>query len=89
MAETKAATTRITIKGHVTGPLYYSPFKSRENLLSRIFKKGSAPLRGLYRNLGKSSGERKESGCIVIGASIPNISLLPSLSKASPCYPVF
>jgi hypothetical protein len=62
-----AATTRTTTKGHDTGPLSYSPLKSRKNLLSRIRKKGLVPYVSCIETLEKAP-ENEKSGCIVVGA---------------------
>ncbi len=65
--EFDAATTRTTIKGHVIGRLYYSPLKSRDNLLSRILNKCLTPYISCIEILEKAP-EKEKSGCIVVGA---------------------
>jgi hypothetical protein len=54
-----AATTRTTIKGHATGLLYYSPLKSKDNLLSRILKKRSTLSASCIAILEKASEARR------------------------------
>jgi hypothetical protein len=43
-----AATTRTTTKGHVTGPLNYSPLKSKENILNHIHRTGLTSRTSLF-----------------------------------------
>jgi hypothetical protein len=59
--EFQAATTRTTTKGHDTGPLYYSPLKSRKNLLSRIHKKDLGPYIFCIETLEKALKKEKSN----------------------------
>jgi hypothetical protein len=46
--ESASATTRTTIKGHVTGRFYYSPLKSKENILNHIHRTGLTSRTSLF-----------------------------------------
>jgi len=65
--EFDAATTQTTIKGHVTGRLYYSPLKSKKNLISRILKKGLAPYASCIKILEKACENGKEPAVLLLG----------------------
>lgn len=53
--EFETATTRIAIKGHVTGRLYYSPLNSKENILNHIHRTGLGPYIFCIETLEKTS----------------------------------